>query len=261
MRALPASFNLSERVALITGAGSPGGIGFACARLLAHMGARVVLTSTTARIHDRARELQEDLSAPVLGVVADLTTDDVDDVIRHIRGEFQRIDIVVNNAGMTSVLQPGVSGSIGELTVDDWRRTLDVNLTTAFSVCKAAVPLMSSGFGRIINITSVTGPVMAMRSEVAYAAAKAGMVGMTRGLAIDLADRGITVNAVAPGWVTTDSSNAHEQSQGAGSPMQRSGTAEEVAGAVAWLASPSGGYTTGQLIVVDGGNSIAEERA
>jgi 3-oxoacyl-[acyl-carrier protein] reductase len=261
MRPIPAAFDVSDRVALITGAGSPEGIGFACAQLLAQLGAQVILTSTTERIHDRASELQVQHSS-ALAVVADLTAPrDVAALFERVRREFPSIDIVVNNAGMTSVLQPGVTGSIEELTVDDWRRTLDVNITTAFSVSKAALPLMSSGYGRVINITSVTGPVMAMRSEVAYAAAKAGMVGLTRGLAIDVAHRGITVNAVAPGWIATESSNDHERAQGIQSPMGRSGTQDEIAGAVAWLASPAGGYVTGQLIVVDGGNSIAEERA
>jgi 3-oxoacyl-[acyl-carrier protein] reductase len=254
-------FKLDGKVAIVTGAGSADGIGFASARALAALGARVVIASTTERIHERAEDLA-DLGGEATGVVADLTTADGVDALIAAARQMGQLDIVVNNAGMTSVGRPGVSGSIDDLTIAQWRDTLEVNVTTAFSVCRAALPLLrENGYGRIVNIASVTGPVMAMRGEVAYAAAKAAMVGLTRALALDLAHQAITVNAVAPGWIDTASSNEHERTQGVASPMQRSGRADEIAGAVAWLASPSGGYITGQVITIDGGNSIAEERA
>jgi 3-oxoacyl-[acyl-carrier protein] reductase len=121
--------------------------------------------------------------------------------------------------------------------------------------------LRSGGAGRVINVTSVTGPVMAMRGEVGYAAAKAGLVGLTRALAVDEAPHRVTVNAVAPGWIATGSQTASEVAEGALTPGGRSGTPDEVASAIAWLATPGAGYLTGQLIVVDGGNCVAEERA
>ena len=102
---------------------------------------------------------------------------------------------------------------------------------------------------------------MAMRGEVGYAAAKAGLVGLVRALAVDAAGSGVTVNAVAPGWIATDSQTVAERAEGRRTPMGRSGTPEEVAGLVAYLCTPSAAYVTGQCLVVDGGNSVAEERA
>lgn len=256
-----AAFDLTGRVAVVTGAGSPAGIGYCIATLLAQCGASVVITSTTNRIEHRVQELRH-AGHSAAGIAADLTNaQDVQNLIECVRDEFGSLDIVVNNAGMTSVTTPGITGAIEDISVNEFDQTLNRNATTAFAVIREAMPLLRlSDQGRIINITSVTGPVMAMANEVAYAAGKAAMVGMTRALAVDLAEQGITVNAIAPGWIDTASSSEHERSQGLVTPMKRSGTAYEVAGAVAWLASPSAGYITGQVIVIDGGNSIAEER-
>jgi 3-oxoacyl-[acyl-carrier protein] reductase len=124
------------------------------------------------------------------------------------------------------------------------------------------VPAMTSrGWGRIIMVASVTGPVMAIRADVGYATAKAGMIGLTRAAAIDAAIHGITVNAVAPGWIATGSQTPEERAQGQATPAGRSGSAGEIAAAIAWLASPGASYITGQYLVIDGGNSIAEQRA
>jgi 3-oxoacyl-[acyl-carrier protein] reductase len=121
--------------------------------------------------------------------------------------------------------------------------------------------MMAGGSGRVVMVASVTGPVMAMRGETAYATAKAGMVGLARAVAIDCATAGVTVNAVAPGWVATASQTADEVRQGNHSPVGRSARADEVAAVIAFLCTPGASHITGQCVVADGGNSIAEERA
>ena len=258
-------FRLDGRVALITGAGSESGIGFATARFLGRMGATVFLTGASDRVHERARELCA-AGVDAHAAVADLTVDsEVEDLFSAIRTTTNRLDIVVNNAGMTSVANPmdtsGESGSVSDLSRATWDAAISRNLTSAFMVAKAALPsLRLSGSGRIVSVTSVTGPLMAMKNDAAYAATKAGMVGLTRSLAIDEARFGITCNAVAPGWIATGSQTADEAKQGLGVPVGRSATPDEVAACVAFLVSTEAAYVTGQMLVVDGGNSIAEER-
>ena len=259
-------FRLDGRVALITGAGSPTGIGFATARFLGRMGASVYVTGASDRVADREAELRAE------GIVAgsspaDLTVDsEVDQLIERVLAALGRIDIVVNNAGMTSVAKPmevsGETGSVADMTRAEWDASLTRNLTTAFLVSKAALPaLRASGHGRIISVASVTGPVMGMANDASYAAGKAGMVGLNRSLAIDEAAAGITANTVAPGWIATGSQTPLEARQGHTVPVGRSATPEEVAACIGFLASTEAAYVTGQVLVVDGGNSIAEERA
>lgn len=254
---------LEGQVALVTGAGSPTGIGFAIARALGRAGAALALVSTTGRIHDRAAELQAE-GIRASGYVADLTRPEaVQQVVDGLQREFGRLEICVNNAGMTVVTeQEQLDAPVDDLTLADWEKSLARNLTTCFLVTRAVLPLLRARrYGRIVNIASTSGPVQAFVGDSAYHAAKAGMWGFTRAVALETAADGITVNAIAPGWIATASQLEFEKRAGELTPMKRSGTPEEVAHAALFLAHPGASYITGQLIVVDGGNSLPEDRA
>jgi 3-oxoacyl-[acyl-carrier protein] reductase len=247
------------RVALVTGAGSAEGIGFACARLLAEGGARVAITSTTARIEQRLKELglaEADKGA----LIADLTkTDEVEKLVKDVLRRFGRIDIVINNAGMVQVGKKTKASRVEKITDEEWQRHLDLNLKTCFALTRAALPFMQRRrYGRIVNISSVTGPMVTNPRSSGYSAAKAAMTGLTRLVAIENARKGITCNAVLPGWIVTASSTPHEIIAGRATPAGRPGRAEEVAAAALFLASEEASYVTGTTIVVDGGNAIAE---
>ena len=258
--------SLTGSSALITGAGSATGIGFATARALAAEGCEVVLTGASERVLERSVELRS-LGYQAHSVVGDLTTaEGIAAVVHAATNTTSPLRILVNNAGMTSVANPmensGESAGIDDTSVEAFESALSRNLTSAFALTKAVLPtIRDHRGGRIVMVTSVTGPVMAMKNEVSYAAAKAGLTGLMKALALDEAPHGITVNAVAPGWIATGSQTTLEKQEGTHTPMGRSGTPEEIATAIAWLASPGASYITGQTLVIDGGNSIAEERA
>ena len=262
-------FNLKGSFALITGVGAKDGIGFHTASALLAMECSLIITSTTNRVFERLAELelvakaQFNTQAPrILAQTADLT--DTQQVERLFSG-IEQLDILVNNAGMSSLSKPLAESEqvdLVGLTDEAWNQGLTRNLDTACKVTRESLPLIrNSSNGRIIFISSVTGGLMAMRQQPAYAASKAALIGLMRSVAVDEGSHGITANAVLPGWIETDTQTRHEANQGKRSALGRSGKPEEVASTIGWLASQEAGYITGQSIVVDGGNSIGEERA
>jgi 3-oxoacyl-[acyl-carrier protein] reductase len=249
------------KVALVTGAGSPTGIGYATACVLGREGASLAIGSTTDRIHDRARELR-DAGYVAEGYPGDLTDRAVvDEMVARVRERFGRIDILVNNAGMVAVGDTDGQDETPfvELDAGRWDHQMDQTLGTAFNVTRAIAPSMvAQGYGRIVMVSSVTGPRVSAPGAPAYSAAKAGMDGLMRAIAIEVGSHGVTVNAVQPGWIATGSQLPDEVEAGMHTPLARSGTAAEVAEVIAFVASDRASYLTGATIVVDGGNTIQE---
>lgn len=245
---------VAGRVALVTGAGSEGGIGFAIARALAAGGARLCITATSARIHDRGAELG------CMAHVADLTDPtQVAGLFAAVTERLGPVEVLVNNAGMVQSGRRVRRQPLAGWSDADWAHHMALNINTTFHCCRAALPGMAArGYGRIVNISSVTGPMVSIDGSSAYATAKAAVTGMTRSIALEYGGRGITCNAVLPGWIATASSSAAEIRAGKATPAGRPGTPEEVAACALFLASAEASYVTGTTLVVDGGNTLQE---
>jgi 3-oxoacyl-[acyl-carrier protein] reductase len=243
---MSATFDLSGRTALVTGAS--GGIGSAIARQLHGQGARVVLSGRRRAALD---ELAAALGDRVAVLPGDLAEADAPDRLIKAIETGGELDILVNNAGLTR------DNLALRLKDEDWQTVLEVNLTAGFRLIRSALRgMIKRRFGRIVNITSVVA-VTGNPGQANYAAAKAGMIGMSKALAAEVAGRGITVNCVAPGFIETPMTDALGAEQRARLlqqiPLGRLGSGADVAAAVGYLASPAASYVTGQTLHVNGG--------
>ena len=243
-----------NQVAIVTGAGR--GIGHAIAVRLAKEGARVASVSRSEanaqRTADEINATRADAAKAYAVDVSDHTA--VQQTSAKILEDFGRIDILVNNAGVTR------DGLSMRMSIDDWDTVMDTNLKGAFVFCQAVMrSMIKQRSGRIINISSIAG-LTGNAGQANYAASKAGLIGLTKTLARELASRGITVNAVAPGFIVTDMTDVlSDQVKEAiltKIPLGKFGEGEDIAAAVAFLAAPEAKYITGQVLTVDGGMVI-----
>lgn len=242
---------LENKVALVTGASR--GIGRAIALAFARAGAEVVVnySGSAAAAQEVVAEIQA-LGRRALALQADVSQpEQVDNMVNQVLNEFGRIDILVNNAGITR------DGLLLRLKREDWQKVIDINLTGVFLCTKAVLkPMLKQRSGRIINITSVIG-LTGNAGQANYAAAKAGIIGFTKSVAKEVGSRGITCNAIAPGYIQTDMTGALGEKVReellARIPLERLGEPEDVAAVALFLAGPAASYITGQVINVDGG--------
>lgn len=245
-----ALLDLSGQVALVTGASR--GIGRAIAEVLARSGAAVALVSRSATaLEEVAREIEGN-GGRALAIAADVAREeDVEVAVAHVLKVFGRLDILVNNAGLINF------GPLEKIGPEAWDAVLGANLTGPYRCCRAAAPAMRrQGYGRIVNITSVSAQTGGVSGGVDYAASKGGLASMTKTLARDLAANGVTVNAVAPGQIDADPEllTAEQRKKvTAMIPLGRLGTPEEIAYAVLFLVSPMAAYITGATLDVNGG--------
>lgn len=243
-------FNLSGKTALITGAS--GGIGAAIAKALHAAGATIAISGT--RI-EKLEELKAEIGANVHVLPCNLSSaEDVEKLIPAAETAMGGLDILVNNAGITK------DGLTMRMKDDDWQAVIDVNLTANFRLCRAAMRgMMKKRAGRIINITSIVG-VTGNPGQANYVASKAGVIGLTKSLAQELATRGVTVNCVAPGFIATPMTDVLNDTQKtailARIPAGRMGGPEDIAAAVLYLASTEAAYVTGQTLHVNGGMAM-----
>jgi len=244
-------FDLTGRVSLVTGASR--GIGAATARVLATAGSDLVLLGRDAVALGAVSDVVHGLGRSALTIAADITQPDTPEkAVRAALDRYGRLDVIVNNAGINH------TGSIEQVDEDAWQRILSTNLSAAYRLCREGFgPMRERGWGRIINVASITAQTGGVSGSVAYSAAKGGLLAITRTLARDGASHGITANAVAPGQIDTAMGRSigpeARRRLEAAIPLGRLGTPEEVAYAILFLASEEASFITGTTLDVNGG--------
>ena len=254
------SMRLARKIALVTGVAGPRGIGYASAKRMAEEGASVAIADISDEVHERAKELKA-LGYDIAAFKLDLTNfREVNLMVEKVRDKFGRIDILANIAGIGprgTAPTGGIVNHFVDLTEKAWEEQIGINLKTNFNCTRAVLPIMiKQRYGRIVNMSSVTGTLVSDAGASGYSAAKGGVSGLTKALALEVAEYGITVNAIAPGWI--DTGRETERKAGLTSPMKRAGRPEEVANVVLFLASDESSYLNGHDIVIDGGNILQE---
>ncbi|MHA2172413.1 MAG: SDR family NAD(P)-dependent oxidoreductase [Candidatus Kariarchaeaceae archaeon] len=255
---------LKDKIAIVTGVANKASIGYGIAKKLAQEGATVQIIDIQSHVLKRAKNLLE-LGVKADGYIADLTIEsEVLEIINKIKMKYRRLDILVNCAGKSIPPRP----SFNEMTESYFDKVMNRNLKTAFQCCKAVIPTMiEQEYGKIVNISSTTGPLVVYRFSSAYAASKGALSSLTRALALELGEHNINVNAVLPGIIHTEGTpwtsendpynfkNTHPAVKW---PIHGPGFPEDIANTVVFLATDDSRYITGQEIVVDGGAGLVE---
>jgi len=250
---------LKGKVCIVTGVSEPGAIGYGIAKVFAKEGATVVCIVRRQIVFDRVKELT-DAGYRAIGIVADLSkAEEVKKVIDQVLTQYGKIDVLVNNAGGGE----GVISNLMDTAEESWDRVIDSNLKSCMLCTKAVLPSMIEKHnGKIVNVSSVTGPIAALSGRTAYAASKGGVSAFTRALALEVGEFGITVNSICPGFIYIGSMKPGRDKQKMENsiPVKRLGSPEDIGYLALFLSTNESDYITGQDIVIDGGNLLQEMR-
>jgi len=247
---------LKGKICIVTGVSEERGIGYGTAKVFAREGATVICVVRRPLVHERVKDLT-DAGYKAVGYVADLSKEEeVNAMVADVLDKHGKVDVLVNVAGGGE----GVRGNIVDVSEEGWDRVMASNMKTCLFCTRAVLPgMMKRGRGKIVNVSSVTGPIVSMPGSAAYSASKGAVSGFTRALALDVAEYGITVNSICPGYIDSGAVRDPERLR-TSIPMRRLGSSEEVGYLALFLATEDSSYITGQDIVIDGGNIIQERK-
>jgi 3-oxoacyl-[acyl-carrier protein] reductase len=261
---------VKNKVAIVTGVANPYGMGYGSAKALAREGAVLAVTDITEYVHDRCEDLKGE-GFKVSSFQADLVdSSKVNEIVEKVIAKYGKVDILVNAAGLAGPFlekRRQVAGDFDKIAEDDYDFVVDINLKTTFNCIKAVLPdMLKRKYGRIVNISSVTGPQVCGPVAGGYTAAKAAVCGLTKTLALEVAAYNITINSILPGWIYTDKSTAsygepetlRRVAFNRSIPMKRLGDAWDCGEIVVFLSSDESSYLTGLELIFDGGNVIQE---